>query len=139
MPHQHLSFHGCNGLQCNADHDDNRCTADGQVRDLQNVTHNNGQKGNDAQIQRTKERDLVDHLADEIRCRLTRTAAVLLQVVGDLHRVVLNCRIEIGECDDQQEIADGVDHAARAEQVLIPAVAAGHTAEHGDRCRQGCD
>ena len=111
---------------------------------VQNVTHNNGQKGNDAQIQRTKERDLVDHLADEIRCRLARTeardkAAILLQVVGDLHRVVLNCRIEIGECDDQQEIADGVDHATRAKQVLVPAVATGHAAEHGDRCRQGCD
>ena len=66
MPHQHLSLQSLDGLQSNAHDDDDRGTADGQVLNaLHQVAGNNGQQGNDSQINGTEDDDLIDDLLDE--------------------------------------------------------------------------
>ena len=74
------------------------------------------QDRHNAQVDGAEQRDLIEHLLDEVGGGLTGTeagdkAAVLLQVVGDLNGVELNGRIEVAEADDQQEIDDHVQHA----------------------------
>ena len=109
MAHQHLCFHRLDGFECHTNNDDDRRAADGQRRIADDVADDNRQDSHDCKIQSAKERNLVDHLQDEIGSRLTRAeagdeAAVLLEVVGDLDGVELNGGIEVAERDDQQEI-----------------------------------
>ena len=61
-----------------------------------------GSDGHDAQVDGAEQRDLVEHLVDEVRGGLARTeagdeAAVLLQVVGYLNGVELDGGIEVAE------------------------------------------
>ena len=124
MTHHHLRLDRRHGLDRNADHDDDGGTADGQGADVEDVAGDDGQQGDDSQVQRAEDDDLVDRLADEVGGRTARTearneAAVALHVVGDLNGVVLNGRIEVGEEDDEQEVADGINGAVRGEHVVV--------------------
>ena len=145
MPHEHLSLQCLHGLQRNADHDDDGSTADGQVlHGSHDVPGNDGQQGNDGQIHGAKYHDLVDDLLDEVGSGLAGTearneAAVLLQVVGNLHGIVLDGGVEPAEEEDQQEVEDGIGPAIGTPDVGVhPAVQV--PAEQGiERSRHGAD
>ena len=73
------------------------------------MSNENGDNGDDAEIESTEESDLVEHLLDELAGRLARTeagdvAAVLLQVVGHLDGVELHRGVEVTKAHDEQEI-----------------------------------
>ena len=93
MPHQHLSLQSLHSLKGNAHNDDDGGAADGQVPDtLHEVAGNDGQQGDDAEVNCTKDNDLVDDLLNEICGGLAGTeagdeAAVLLQLVLLHHSV----------------------------------------------------
>ena len=144
MPHQHLSLQSLHGLQRDADDDDDGGTADGQILHIgQQDTCDHGQQSYDTQIDRAEDNDLADDLLDEVRGRLAGTeagdeAAVLLHVVGDLHGVILDGRVEPAEEEDQQEVDDNVDPAGGAEHVLVPPTL-GPAAESADGSGHGSD
>ena len=144
MAHQHLSLQSLHSLQSHAHHDDDGGAADGQVLGTrQHVAADNGQEGNDCQIQGAEHQDLVDDLVDEVSGGLAGTeagdkSAVLLQVVGNLHRIVLDGGVEPAEEEDQQEVEHPVDPAGAGEHVLIPP-AAGVAGEGTDGSGDGHD
>ena len=124
MPHQHLRLERLDGVERNANHDDDGRAADGQRAVANDDADDDRQDRNDCQIQGAKERDLVDDLQNEIGGRLARTeagdeAAVLLQVVCNFNRVELHGRVEVAERDDEQEIANDIHGALRVEDVLV--------------------
>ena len=91
------------------------------------MSNENGDNGDDAEIESTEESDLVEHLLDELAGRLARTeagdvAAVLLQVVGHLDGIELDGGIEVGEEDYQQEIDYRVGNGVGTEPGVDPAV-----------------
>ena len=95
MTHQHLCFELRNSLDCNADYDDDGSTAKCNLRIADDVAGNDRQQSNDCKIQRTEKDDLIDGLSNELCGRTARTeardeTAVLLEVVGDFDRIVLN-------------------------------------------------
>ena len=144
VAHQHLRLDGCDGLQSNADHDDDGRAAKGESRVAHDRAEKNRQDRDDAEIDRAEEGNLVDDLADEVSGRTARTeagneAAVLLQVVGHLNRVVLNGRIEVAEAHDQDQIDDRIDHTGAREHMLVSPVArpAAECADRGGQARDG--
>ena len=96
MAHQHLCLQCLHGLQGNAHDDDDRGTADSQVLNTgHHITANDRHQCNDCQLNRTEHNDLVDNLLDEVSGGLAGTEAgdepaVGLQVVGNLHSIILN-------------------------------------------------
>ena len=67
MPHQHLCLHRLHRLKGNAHNDDDGGAADGQVLDaFHHVARDNGQQGDDAEVNGTEHDDLVDDLLDEV-------------------------------------------------------------------------
>ena len=95
LTHQHLGLQRLYGLQRNAHHDDDGRTADGQGGVPHDLADQQGQDRHDAQIDSAEQGDLVQDLLNEVGGRLAGTeagneAAILLQVVGDLHGVELN-------------------------------------------------
>ena len=147
MTHQHLSLQSLHSLKGNAHDDDDGGTTDGQVGNAGHVlTSDQGQQSHNAQIQSAEDDDLIDDLLDEVSGGLAGTeagdeAAVLLQVVGDLHRIILNGGVEPAEEEDHQTVHHGVHPALGAEQIVIPPVLAGSidTHESADGSRQAAD
>ena len=69
---------------------------------IDDLADDQGQNGHDAQIHGAEQRDLVEDLLNEVSGGLAGTeagneAAVLLQVVGDLHGVELDGGVEVAE------------------------------------------
>ena len=103
------------------------------------MCNQNGDDSDDTQIDSTEEGDLVEHSSDKVACRLAGTesrdvAAVLLQVVGYLYGVELNCRVEVCEEDYQQEVSDGIADGGRACPYAVTV-----SGEACDGRRDGCD
>ena len=69
VAHQHLCLDGCDGLQSNADHDDDGRAAKGESRVAHDRAEKNRQDRDDAEIDRAEEGNLVDDLADEVSGR----------------------------------------------------------------------
>ena len=65
MPHQHLRLERLDGVERNANHDDDGRAADGQRAVANDDADDDRQDRNDCQIQGAKERDLVDDLQNE--------------------------------------------------------------------------
>ena len=131
MPHHHLSFQSLDGFQSDAHNDDDRGTADSQVTNTSHqVACYDGQQSDDTQVNGTKDNDLVDNLLDELSGGLAGTeagdeTAVLLQVVGDLHGIVLDGGVEPAEEEDHQAVHHAVCPAVGGPEVLVqPAVPA---------------
>ena len=70
MPHQHLGFQRLHRLQRHADNDDDGRTADGQIPRPSQVLGNDGGDGDDGQIERAEQGDLIEHLVNEVGGRL---------------------------------------------------------------------
>ena len=106
MTHEHLSFQCLNSLKCYTHNDDNRGTTDCHILDTgHEVTGNDRQQGDDAEVNSTKDDDLVDDLLNEFSGGSAGTEAgdettVLLQVVGNLHGIVLDGGVEPAEEED---------------------------------------
>ena len=142
MTHQHLGLDGLYRLEGNAHNDDDGGAADRHGSELvADHAGEDGQDGHDAKIDGAEEGDLIDDPLDEIGSGTAgpvagNEAAVLPQVVGDLHRIVLNGRVEVGERDDQNHVDDQVEHGGIAPQVLIPpGFGVAHEGGHGGRQR----
>ena len=144
MPHEHLSLQRLHSLKGNTHNDDDGGTADCQVPDATHqVAGDNGQQGYDAKVHSTKDNDLVDNLLDKVGGRSAGTeardeAAVLIQVVGNLHGIILNRGIEPAEEEDHQEVHHSVEPAGRAPHIVIPP-AAGLAGEGADGSGQGAN
>ena len=144
MPHQQLGLQSLHRLQGNAHNDDDGGAADRQVPDpTHEVAGDDGQQSHNAEIHSTKDNDLVDDLLDEISGGSARTeagneAAVLLQVVGYLHRIILNGGVEPAEEEDHQEVHDRVEPGSRAPHMIVPP-AAGMARKGADGSGQGAD
>ena len=147
MTHQHLSLQCLHSLQGNAHDDDDGGTADSQVTDTgHHIAADDGQQCNDCQVNSAEHNDLVDDLLDEVSGGLAGTeagdeAAVLLQVVGDLHGVILDGSVEPAEEEDHQEVDESVEPGSVAEEPVIPPLAAcsGNTEESADGSGEGAD
>ena len=108
VAHEHLRLECADGLKCNTDNDDDGRAAQGDTGELLRLrarADDQRRDRDDAQVDRAEERDLVEHLLDEFARRLACTEArdeptVLLQVVGDLDRVVL----DRGEEEAEEEV-----------------------------------
>ena len=143
MTHQHLSLQCLHSLKGNAHDDDDRGTADSQVTDTcHQVACYDGQQSDDTQINGTKDNDLVDNLLDELSGGLAGTeagdeTAVLLQVVGDLHGIILNGGVEPAEEEDHQTVHNGVNPGSGGPDVLVPPAV--QTEEGADGSRHGAD
>ncbi|CAN3968136.1 TnpV protein, partial [Dysosmobacter welbionis] len=77
----------------------------------------------DAQINGAEQGDLAQDFLDEVHSGLAGTesrdkAALLLQVVGDLHRIELDGGVEIAETDDHDEIHDHIDEGLGIDGVV---------------------
>ena len=110
MTHHDLALESSYSLKRNTDNDEYRRTADADTAELRNAKRqNDGEDSDDSEEYRADQRYLVERMIDEVGSGLARTitgdsAVVLLQVVRDLNRIVLNGNIEIVECDDEQEV-----------------------------------
>ena len=121
VPHQHVAFHGAAGVQRHA-HDDQQAGTAQLNAHAGDVAQHDGQHRDDAKEHSADQGDLAQALGDEVAGGLARTdagdgAVVLAQVVGDLHRVVLNGHVEVVEGQDQQQVDDGVEDAVVVEHV----------------------
>ena len=145
MPHEHLSLQSLHGLQSNTDHDDDGSTADGQVPDtIHQIAGHDGQASDHSQVDRTEDDDLVDNLLDEFSSGPTRAeardeATVVLQVVGDLHGIILDGGVEPAEEEDHQHIESEVSPAVGAEQILVRPALSAVGNEGTDGGRNGAD
>ena len=89
------------------------------------MAYQNGNYGDDAEVERAEERDLVQHALDKLAGRLAGTeagdiSAVLLQVVRNLDGIELDSRVEVSEEDDEQEVDDGVRNGVIAKPCVDP-------------------
>ena len=122
MTHHYLALERSYGLKCNADNDEDRRTADADTLQRRYAQcQNDREYSDDSEEYRTDQRDLVERVVDEVRSGLARSVAgdsavVLLQVVCDLNRIVLNGNVEIVECNDEQEVDDRIEGTSLAEQ-----------------------
>src|SRR5690349_11179109 len=111
-------------VQRDADHDEDRGAAEGEVlvgvdedqRDQRDERH-------EPEVQSPGERDAGQDVGQVVLGRLARPdpgdeAAVLLHVVRHLFRVEGDRHVEVGEEDDQQEVADHVERVVTAHEVL---------------------
>ena len=110
MTHHDLALERSYGLKCDADNDQDRCAADADTLKRGYAERQNDREySDDSEEYRADQCDLVERVIDEVRSGLARSVArdrtvILLQVVCDLNRIVLNGNIEIVECDDEQEV-----------------------------------
>ena len=122
MTHHDLALERSYGLKCDADNDQDRCAADADTLKRGYAKRQNDREySDDSEEYRADQCDLVERVIDEVRSGLARSVArdrtvVLLQVVCDLNRIVLNGNIEIVECDDEQEVDHCIQRTALAEQ-----------------------
>lgn len=74
MTHHHLGFKLTDCIQGNADHDDDRSTAQGDV-DTHKLREQDGADGDDSQEDASHNSNLAYHAGNELRSGLTRTDA----------------------------------------------------------------
>ena len=121
MTHHDLALESPYSFKGNTDNDEDRRTADADTSERGNAQRQNDREYcHDTEEYSADQGDLVERVVDEIRSGLARTitgdsAVVLLQVVCDLNRIVLNRYIEVVECDDEQEVDHCVQRSALVE------------------------
>ena len=120
MTHHHLRFKVLNRIKCNADHNEYRGTAEGDV-DGADVSDDDRKDGDNAEEESSQQGDTGEYLGKEVGSGLSGTdtgnrTAVFTDVVSDLHRIVLNLSIEVSEGDDHYEVEYRVKEAPRAEE-----------------------
>lgn len=121
MTHHDLALESPYSFKGNTDNDEDRRTADADTSERGNAQRQNDREYcHDTEEYSADQGDLVERVVDEIRSGLARTitgdsAVVLLQVVCDLNRIVLDRYIEVVECDDEQEVDHCVQRSALVE------------------------
>ena len=145
MTHHDLALEGSYGFKGNADNDQDRCTADADSSQSRNAQcQNDREYCHDTEEYSADQCDLVEGVVDEVSSGLARTVSgdrtvVLLQVVCDLNRIVLDRYIEVVECDDEQEVDDRIKGSTLVEEPEESAPEAfallGDTEEVKDRLR----
>ena len=124
MTHHELCLDLLDRFERNADYDDNRRTANGNVGQARRERANDQrEEGNNAKEQRTDEDHLSQRLGDEVSGGLARTeardeAAVLLQIIGNFDRIKLDRSIKIRKCNNQNGVEYDIERIALREQIL---------------------
>ena len=122
MTHHDLALESSYCLKGNTDNDEDRSTADADTAERGNHKRQNDREyRDDTKEDRADQGDLVERVVNKIGSGLARTitgdsAVVLLQIVCDLNRIVLDRYIEVVECDDEQEVNDRIQRTSLAEQ-----------------------
>ncbi|MPM16471.1 hypothetical protein SDC9_62852 [bioreactor metagenome] len=146
MPHQHLRFQSLDGLQRDAHNDDDGSAADGEGRDADDSSRDNGQERQNHQEDGAEEGNLGEYLVDKFGGGSARTEAgdkpaVFLEIVRNLNGVKLHCRIEVTESHDQQRVDNHIGYRSSVEEAeeIVPAGARhlGRGDKHADGGRQG--
>ena len=125
----HLSLQLAEGLESDADHDEQGGTAEGQVGDTHTVDgvpdgiDDHGDTGQAAEEDGAQQSDSVEDLLDIVNGGLTGTdagdgAAVVTQVVGYFHRIEGDHDVEVSERDDQDDLERDVGEAG-VPQVVV--------------------
>ena len=109
MPCYHHSFDLLDSFKRNADRDQHGRSADIQVVDLEYEGQNQRDRCTDRKTDRSDEGDIAADLLDILKRRFARTdtrdkAAVLLQVVRDIHRIEGDGSVEICKENDQNNV-----------------------------------
>ncbi len=113
MSYQHLGFDLLDGLQYNTTYDDDGCSAEGYIGTKISIEENRDQC-NDAKTNCADEDDISKNRLKIICGGLARTnagdkAALLLHIIGDLHRIKGDRCIEVGKEHCQCQINDQTD------------------------------
>src|SRR3954447_18790176 len=127
VAHHQLRLELLHRVQGDAHDDEQRGAAEEEVR-ARLVDEDRRQGRDRREVERAGERQPREDAVEELGRRAARThagdeAAVLLEVVGLVHRVERDRRVEVREQDDEDRLADDVRRVARAEergQVLRP-------------------
>ena len=122
MTHEHLRLDLTNGLDGDADHNEDGSTTQRQAVNAGNRTENDRQDGNHTQEERADEANLGDDLHNEVRGGLTGTdtrdrTVVLLEIIGHFNGIILDGNIEIAKEDNEQEVKDAVKPASGREGI----------------------
>ena len=123
MPHEHLALQSLDRLQGHAHHNDDGGAAQGNAavgRRLTEAGDQDGDHGDDAQVYRAEQSNLVKDTLDKVTGGLAGPEAgdkpaVLLEIVGNLNGVELDGGVEVRKEDDQQQIHDGIGHRGGVE------------------------
>ena len=122
MTHHHLAFERTYSFKRNAYYDQQCCTAKADALQA-GYEHRNddGEYGDDSEEYRTDQCYLVEGVVNKVGSGLTGSVTgdstvVLLEVICDLNRIVLNGNVEIVERDDQHEVDNSVKNTVLAEQ-----------------------
>ena len=122
VPHKHLCLQSLHRLQSNAHDDDDGGSADGQVLDTlhQVASHDRQQRATMPRYTSTKDKTilLMTFWMKSAVGLPGRKAGMkppfFLQVVGNLHRIILNGGIEPAEEEDHEEVNQRISPAGRS-------------------------
>src|SRR2546427_66237 len=139
MSQQQLLLHLRHGVERDTHYDEQRGAAEPE-RHVERVRHHDRQHGHDREEDGTRERDAGQHVVDVIRrggagLHAGDKAALLLQVLRQVHRVEDDRRVEVREENDQQGARDQVHRRGDREvfrQMLQGRVAAERRNRPGD-------
>ena len=121
MTHGHLGFHSPHRLKSNTNDNQNGSTTQRNVG-LGQSGEEDGEDCDDTQEHCAQQSDLGEDLGEVIHSGFTGAntgdrAVALPQIVGNLHRIVLNSGVEVVEAKNQQEVQNAVEGVVVLEQV----------------------
>src|SRR3954465_13515515 len=127
VAHHQLRLELLHRVEGDAHDDEQRGAAEEEVR-ARLIDEDRRERRDRREVQRAGEREAREDAVEELRRRPPRAhagdeAAVLLEVVGLVHRVERDRRVEVREQDDEERLADDVRRIRRVEecrQVLRP-------------------
>src|SRR6187401_3223718 len=112
-------------VECDAHHDEDRGAAKREVL-VRVDEHERDQRdqGDQTEVERARQRDAGQDVGQVVLGRLARPdpgdeAAVLLHVVRNLGGLERDRHVEVGEEDDEQEVAEHVERVVAAHQVVV--------------------
>ena len=109
MAHHHLGFHLFCCVERNADQNDNRGSTKRHVGQTAHTAEDDGKQRNDRKEQSADQCNLGEYPRNKVRSRFARAytwdrTVTLTKIIGHFNRIILNCHIEVGKHQDQQEI-----------------------------------
>ena len=116
MTHHHLAFQRTYRFKRNAYNDKDSRTAEGKSSDTAEILENDRENCYEAEEDSADKRNLRQRVVDKVRRGLSGSVTgdstvVLLKIVGNLNRIVLDSYIEVVEADNQNEVKNGVQPA----------------------------
>src|SRR5256714_11190176 len=141
VAHQELRLELLHGLERHPDRDEDRRPAERELLDVPRVQHDVGDQRDGREEQRAGQRDAYEDVVQVVRGGPAWTdprnePSVLPDVVGRVHRVERDRRVEVGEEDDEEAVDEHVQHAPRPELVLHEVLQARPVDGGGEQLRE---